>query len=96
MHIGVLIVKLQFPQCQSLKSKRRILKSLLDRLRVRFKVSVCELDQQDVWQLATIGMALINSDKQHVQKVLSKMLDFIQQNANEFHLLDHQQEMIAG
>lgn len=96
MNVGILVAKLHFPQSQSLKSKRRILKSLLDRLQTRFKVSVCELEQQDTWQLATIAVAIISSDKKQVQTILSKMLDFIVTSANEYQLLDHQQEIIAA
>ena len=55
MHAGVFKIKLRFPENLSLKGKRGMLKSINTRLRNRFNVSVAEIDEHDMWQLATIS-----------------------------------------
>ncbi|MCD6161214.1 MAG: DUF503 domain-containing protein [candidate division Zixibacteria bacterium] len=77
MLIGVMQVRLHLPNSGSLKGKRRILKSLKDRLKNKFNVSVAELENQDIWQSSTIGMAIISNDKQFANSVLSKAADLV-------------------
>ena len=57
--------------CQSLKDKRRILKSLKDRLHQRFNVSVAETAHQDVWQRAELTCGVVATDRRHAESVLS-------------------------
>ena len=75
VHIGVLSIELLIPQSQSLKSKRRVLKSLKDRIRAGFNVSVAEIDGHDKWQRARLGVCMINNDKDLIQKVFQGILD---------------------
>ena len=79
-HIGVLSVSVHVPAAQSLKQKRFVLKSLKDKTRNKFNVSVAELAGQDKWQVATLGFAMINNDQRHIdsclQNILSTMYSF--------------------
>jgi len=77
-HIGVLTVSVHIPTARSLKDKRHVLKSLKDRLHNTFNISIAELDGQDKWQVATLGLAMIGSDNRHVDSSLSKALSFIE------------------
>jgi uncharacterized protein YlxP (DUF503 family) len=77
-HLGVLSVAVHIPAAQSLKDKRHVLKSLKDRVRDKFNVSVAELDGQDKWQVATLGFAMINSDNRYLNSCLSNVLSFIE------------------
>ena len=77
-HIGVLSVAVHIPAAQSLKEKRFVLKSLKDRVRNQFNVSVAELDGQDKWQTATVGFAMLNNDRRHVNQCLSNILSFVE------------------
>ncbi len=77
-HIGILWVSLFLPSSQSLKHKRMILKSVKDRVRTKFNVSVAELDHQDKWQLATLGAAMIGCDHRHVEENLQSILSFLE------------------
>ena len=77
MTIGVLQLKLFIPQANSLKSKRQALKSLKDRIRHKFNVSVAEIDAQDVWQSAMLAVACVNSDKRLVNSILSKIVNLV-------------------
>ena len=75
-HIGVLSIAVHIPGAQSLKDKRHVLKSLKDRVRNKFNVSVAELDGQDKWQVSTLGFAMISSDNRYIDSCLSNILNF--------------------
>lgn len=74
MPVGVLTLEIQIPWAQSLKDKRAILQKIRDRLRSRFNVAVAELDHQDLWQQATIGVAAISGSKPLLEEVLRRVL----------------------
>jgi len=66
---------LHLPGCHSLKAKRKIVRSLRDRLRSRFEVSVAETDHQDQWQRAELCAALVASDRRLAESILSRLDD---------------------
>ena len=71
--IGLLTLHLQIQHSQSLKDKRQVLRTLKDRLRKRFNVSVAELDFQDSWQLSLIGVVTISSSEPYARQVLESV-----------------------
>jgi uncharacterized protein YlxP (DUF503 family) len=73
--IGVLRFTLFIPESSSLKDKRRVLRSLKDRLRSQFNVSVAEIGGQDLWQRAHIGVVLASGDRQFAAQALQKILN---------------------
>lgn len=93
MVVGVLLVELYFPGANSLKSKRRELRSIRDRIRSNFNVSVSEVDNQDLWQRGSLGIAVAGSDVVPVQELLDKIGDFLQRNWAHL-LLDLRSEII--
>ena len=74
------LVELHLPDVDSLKGKRHVLKGLKERVRARFEVAVAEVDHQDVWQRATLAVAYVSADARHANTVVSKALDFIEEN----------------
>ncbi|MBF0552293.1 MAG: DUF503 domain-containing protein [Deltaproteobacteria bacterium] len=78
MFVGVARVSLLIPGNSSLKGKRKVIKSLLDRLRSRFNVSAAEVGDNDLWQRALIGVSLVANDRRFVDTVLSKVVEFIE------------------
>ncbi len=76
MILGTLQLELYFPDPQSLKEKRHILKSVLTRLKQRFNVSVAELDNMGKWQSSIIGVAYIGSNRNDVDRGLNSVLEF--------------------
>lgn len=92
MTIGLLTVKLHIPGSSSLKEKRMVIKSLKDRLRNRFNVSVSEVDNHDKWQLADIAVANVSSGKACVDSALSKVLNFIE-DYKDIDIVDHKLEL---
>ncbi len=69
---------LSLPECSSLKDKRRVVKSLKDRIRGRFNVSVAETAYQEVWTRAQLSVALVTTDGALADSVLSKLDRFIE------------------
>ncbi|HEU4403003.1 MAG TPA: DUF503 domain-containing protein [Candidatus Polarisedimenticolia bacterium] len=61
VNVGLCVIQIHLPGVASLKEKRQVLRSLKDRLRDRFNVAVAELDHQDLWQRATLGIVSIAS-----------------------------------
>ena len=70
MPIGLLTLEIYIPDARSLKDKRQVVRSLKDRLRARFNVAVAELDHQDLWQRARVGVVSISGDGKRLQELL--------------------------
>ena len=75
MPIGCLTLEIYLPESHSLKDKRQVLRSLKDRLRHRFNVSVAELDGQDSWQRAVVGVVAIAADAAYLEGALRAALE---------------------
>ncbi len=68
--IGVLTIEIHVEQSHSLKDKRHVVKSLKDRLRDRFNVSVAEIDFLDSWQSSVVAAVTVSRDRVHAAQVL--------------------------
>lgn len=77
MVVGLCTVELFMAGNQSLKDKRQVLHSLKDRLRGKFNISIAEVDGQDLWQKAVLGLACVANDGGHVNQVLDHALNAI-------------------
>ncbi|MBI5182822.1 MAG: DUF503 domain-containing protein [Nitrospinae bacterium] len=77
MTVGVCSIKLHLHGNNSLKGKRRILKSITDKTRNRFNVSIAEIDAHDKLQSIGLGVAVISNDRRYTNAVLNKIVDFI-------------------
>ena len=94
MHVGVCKVRLRLPENLSLKGKRRVLKSITSRVRNKFNVSVAEVDDQNLWQLATLGICCVSNNKRYTNEVLSKIVDFIVDGRFDVEILDSEIEIL--
>lgn len=74
MVVGVLTLEIFFPYSRSLKDKRQQLKGFTEKVRGRFNVSLAEIDFQDKWQRALIGVAAVNSSRSLVETLLNRVL----------------------
>lgn len=77
MIVGLLSVELFIPHAQSLKDKRMVLRSIKDRLK-KFNVAVAEVEHQDVWQRAGLGVVAISTTTEHVDRELAAVADEIE------------------
>ena len=81
MVIGSLTVTIHVPESQSLKEKRQVVRSLVSRLRQTFNVAVAEVGDQDVWQLATLGIACVSGEARHADEMCQKVLRHLENEA---------------
>ncbi len=73
MVIGVLRLRLHLPAAHSLKDRRAVVRRAADRVRARFNVSVAEVGDQERWQVATLAISAISTERVHVTEVLDKV-----------------------
>ncbi len=95
MNVGVCKVRLRLPGNRSLKGKRRVIKPIIARVAGKFDVSIAEVDDNDQWQLATLGISYVSNDHRHANEVLSRIVDFIVGGCFEVEVLGYNIEIIA-
>ena len=94
MIIGVCQLTFQLYASDSLKEKRRVVRSIVDRTRARFNVAVAEVADQDVWGSCVIGIACVSTDTRHANAMLDKVVNYITGLALEIEVFDRQMEFI--
>ncbi len=92
MFIGVCTIEVHVPESGSLKNKRQSLKSLKDRIRSKFNVSVAEVGDNDLWQKASLAVAAVSNDKSHLNQTLDHVLNLVR-GVPELNLLDYHIEI---
>jgi uncharacterized protein YlxP (DUF503 family) len=75
MIVAVLKISLSIPQADSLKDKRRIVKSIKDKLRSKYNISIAEIGDQDIWKTARLGVAIVSGDSAYANGVISRIQD---------------------
>lgn len=95
MNVGVCRISLRLPENLSLKGKRRVLKSIITRVRNKFNVSIAEVDDHELWQLATLGVCCVSNDKRYTNEVLSKVVDSIANGRFEVEILNYEIEILT-
>ena len=95
VNVGICKVKLRLPDNLSLKGKRQVVKSLIARLKNKFNVSVAEVEDNDLWQLATIAICFVSNDKRFTNEVLSKAVELVLNSQGDFEMLDYEIEILA-
>lgn len=93
MVIGVCRVILYINEVFSLKEKRHIVKSIIQRLRSRFNASVAEVDLNDKWKNAVIGISCVSNEAAHVDSMMANIVNFIE-NDGRVVLTDYSTESI--
>jgi uncharacterized protein YlxP (DUF503 family) len=94
MNVGACGIRLRLPENLSLKGKRRVLKSIIAQVRNKFNVSVAEVDDNDLWQLATLGICCVSNESRHANEVLSKVVAFIANGRFEVEILNYEIEIL--
>ena len=92
MVIGVCTIDLHLPGIGSLKGKRQILLSLKERIKNTYNVSIAEVDGNDLWQRAVLGVACVSNDGRHVNQVLDAVLNAVRANPS-VELVQHHTEL---
>jgi uncharacterized protein YlxP (DUF503 family) len=77
MFVGVLRLTLHLPTPGSLKSKRHLVRSAVDRVKARYNVSIAEVGENDLWQRSVLGVTAVGNDHAFVNETLDKVTDFV-------------------
>lgn len=80
MIVGTLKIKVYIPSSHSLKDKRKVVKSLKDKIHNKFNVSVAEVDLQDYHQTAYLGIAQVSNESTFLTSALAKVVEFVKKN----------------
>ncbi len=96
MNVGVGRIQLRLPENDSLKGKRHTLRSVIDRVKGRFNVSIAEVDDNDRWRLITLGVTCVSNDSRHANEMLSRVVDYIDSIRGDAELLDYQVEILTA
>ena len=96
MHVGVCKLELRLPENQSLKGKRRVVKSIIARLQNKYNVSVAEIDNQELWQLATLGISCVSNHRGHADEMLSQAVKYVARNYPDVEMLEAEHEVFPA
>lgn len=92
MFVGTIRIEVLVPGAQSLKDKRQVVRSLKERIRHRTQASVAEVDHQDLWQRAALGVALVSGDRHHLG-VLMQAVRQVVESVYGAQLIDWQEQV---
>lgn len=93
MFVGIVRIELHLPAAGSLKAKRSVVRSLKERIRARVHAAVAEVDHQDLWQRAALGVAVVSGDRGQVTEQLQAVRSLVDA-AYEAQLLDWQEQLL--
>jgi uncharacterized protein len=94
MVIGLCTMDLEIPEGFSLKDKRRVVRSVVARVRNEFNVSIAEVDNQDSWNLATLAVVCVSTDTRYAHGLLQRVVGYIERERFDCVLLDYQIEFL--
>jgi len=95
MNIGACKINLRIPENETLKGKRQVIQSIVNRVRDKFNVAIAEVENGDKWQIATIGICYVSNDGRHANEVISKIVDYIVTSRLDVEVLDCQIELVS-
>jgi uncharacterized protein YlxP (DUF503 family) len=95
VHIGAAIVTLQLPGSRSLKDKRQVVRSLVERLRRRFNVAIAEVEEHEVWQTAVLGLTVVSNEAGHAASQLDTIINALEDSRLDAELVDRHLEILS-
>lgn len=93
MVVGVCKVVLSMDDVFSLKEKRHVVKSIIEKLKARFNASIAEVELNDTWKNAVVGIACISNDAGHADSMMANMVNFVENDGRAV-LVDYTTEII--
>ena len=95
MIVGISEITLHLPESHSLKEKRQVLQSLLTRIRQRFEVAIAEVGENDVWQIAKLGVSCVSNSHQHAEEILNHVRRYIEETRPDLVISDSEMEVMT-
>jgi uncharacterized protein YlxP (DUF503 family) len=93
LYVGQCTLDLHVPNCQSLKEKRRVIKSIKERLKNRYNVSVCEFGDLSLWQRTQLGIVTCGNERTIVDSTIKTVINFLER-VHTVTLLDVKQRVV--
>ena len=93
MIVGVCTIDLHLPGIGSLKGKRQVLLSLKERIKNTHNVSIAEVEANDLWQRAVLGVACVSNDGRHARQMLDAVVNEVRANPS-VELIEHHVELL--
>ncbi|MGC8874572.1 MAG: DUF503 domain-containing protein [Chloroflexia bacterium] len=94
MVIGYCQIDLHIPASHSLKDKRSVVRSIVARVSQEHNVSIAELDHQDLWQSASLGVACVATEGAQAHRRLESVVRWIEQNRPDVEIVDYRIEIL--
>ena len=94
MVVGVATVTLLVSESGSLKDRRRVVKSVIERVRARYNVAVADVDGEPRWDSITLGMACVSTEAAHAHEMLQKALTYIEGERLDAEVADYRIEIL--
>ena len=94
MQVGVCRLTLHIGSSHSLKEKRQVVRSLVERLRRQYNVAVAEVEEQDAWQTAVLGLAVVSNQAGHADRQLAAIVEHVAATRLDVQIVDQQVEII--
>jgi hypothetical protein len=82
MFIGVCTIYMTAEWVKSLKDKRMVVKSIIEKSKHKFNISIAEIDKQDIHQSIVIGFACVSNERAHAEQMLNNVIDYIECNTD--------------
>jgi uncharacterized protein YlxP (DUF503 family) len=96
MTVGACRLTLRLPENDSLKGKRQLVKSITARVRNKYNVSIAEIDDNESWQIVSLGISCVSNSTRHADEMLSNVVKFIASSRLDAELLDYEIEMLQA
>lgn len=88
MYVGACRLELAIPGSSSLKDKRQVLRSITTRIRNRFNVAVAEIENQDAWRSAVLGLVCVSNNGGHAETMLRAVVEFVADSRLDLEITD--------
>ena len=96
MTVGVCRLALRMPGNQSLKDKRQIVRSVLERVRHRFNVSAAEVGENDQWRTAALGFCCVSNERRRVDETIAKLVAYIEGSRPDAEIVECETEVVEA
>ena len=96
MYVGVTKIRLRIPTSHNLKAKRRVLNSICTRIRSKYNVAIAEVGDNDVWQMAVVGITCVSNTRRQADIVMATAIGYIEYNREDIEIVSCEQETLSG
>jgi uncharacterized protein YlxP (DUF503 family) len=94
MNVGVCKLQLKLAENMSLKGKRQVIKPIIALIKNKYNVSIAEVEDNDLWQIATLGICFISNNAKYTDEVITSIINFISSGRFEVEIINQEVEII--